>query len=77
MTTEILFHDQKIPVRFISSDQKAIPLLIQSLERNRTQPARVEVTKGREAQINLIELVGNCALLYTSAAKECIRLPLY
>ncbi|MFD0680374.1 MULTISPECIES: hypothetical protein [unclassified Paenibacillus] len=75
MTTEIMFHDQKIPVRFISSDQKAIPLLIQVLESCRTQPANKQ--QDYVYHIDLIEVVGNNAILHTSIEDEKIHLPLY
>jgi hypothetical protein len=74
MITEIMFHDQKIPVRFILSDQKTIPLLIQLLENCRTQP--IVEKQGYIDHIDLIEIVGNCAILYTSDDEECIHLPL-
>jgi hypothetical protein len=74
MRTEILFHDQMIPVRFISSDQKAIPLLIQALESCRIQPE--ETHHPFMHHIDLIEVVGNNAILYTSAQEERIQLPL-
>ncbi|NOU95311.1 hypothetical protein GC093_19070 [Paenibacillus sp. LMG 31456] len=75
MTTEIMFHDQKIPVRFISSDQKAIPMLIQVLESCRTHPANKQ--QDYVYHIDLIEVVGNNAILYTSIEDERIHLPLY
>ncbi|MDF2962885.1 MAG: hypothetical protein K0S39_4620 [Paenibacillus sp.] len=73
--TTIMFHDQKIPVRFISSDQKAIPMLIQVLESCRTRPA--DPNQDYVLHIDLIEVVGNNAILYTSIEEESIRLPLY
>jgi hypothetical protein len=75
MTTEIMFHDQKIPVRFISSDQKAIPMLIQLLENCRAQEA-ADPQQTPLQQIDLIEIVGNNAILHTSV-EEPIQLPLY
>ncbi|MCU6795172.1 MULTISPECIES: hypothetical protein [Paenibacillus] len=74
MKTEILFHDHKIPVRFISSDQKAIPSLIQALEHRCTQPE--EPSLALLNRIDLIEVVGNNAILYTSIEEESILLPL-
>jgi hypothetical protein len=74
MKTEILFHDQKIPVRFISSDQKAIPSLIQALENCCIQPE--ETHPGFIDHIDLIEVIGNHAILYTSIEEEKIQLPL-
>ncbi|SFL49291.1 hypothetical protein SAMN03159341_106345 [Paenibacillus sp. 1_12] len=73
MKTEILFHDQKIPVRFISSDQKAIPALIQALEHRCTQPEEPLALLNR---IDMIEVVGNNAIVYTSLEEESILLPL-
>jgi RNA-binding protein YhbY len=75
MRTEILFHDQMIPVRFISSDQKTIPLLIQVLESCRIQPE--ETQHGFIDHIDLIEVIGNNAILYTSFEEKRIQLPLY
>lgn len=74
MTTELCFDDRKIPVSFISSDQKAIPRLISVLEKTRTQslgpgPSYIN-------QIERIEIIGNNAVLHSNK-EERIHLPLF
>ena len=75
MTTELWFHNQKIPVSFISSDQKAIPQLISVLERKKTHSS--VVGESYLDHISRIEIVGNNAILHSSEHKESLQLPLY
>ena len=76
MTTELLFKNKKIPVSFISSDQKAIPQLISVLERKSTQqPEAASVTHWHE--IERIEIIGNSAVLHSKEKDQRIELPLY
>ncbi|CAG7604834.1 hypothetical protein PAESOLCIP111_00741 [Paenibacillus solanacearum] len=70
MTTELHFHDKKIPVTFISSDQKAIPRLITVLESSGTHTATM-------TSIDRIEIVGNQAILHSSEEKEKVHLSLF
>ncbi|CAG7621950.1 hypothetical protein ACFQI7_05255 [Paenibacillus allorhizosphaerae] len=70
MTTELYFHDKKIPVTFISSDQKAIPRLITVLESSKVHSSSVH-------SIARIEVVGNQAILHTTADNEKIHLALF
>lgn len=75
MTTELHFHDRKIPVSFISSDQKAIPQLISVLERKST----LSSLNGPPSlgEIDRIEIVGNNAILHNTKENNSIQLPLY
>ncbi|WP_159887677.1 hypothetical protein [Paenibacillus puerhi] len=76
MTTELLFKNQVIPVSFISSDQKAIPQLINLLER--TSSDRSASAAAADLQlIERIEIIGNNAILHSKATNASIELPLY
>ena len=75
MTTELCFHNRKIPVSFISSDQKAIPRLISVLENTRACSENADSSYLN--QIERIEVIGNNAILHRSEESECIQLPLY
>ncbi|MEK8129824.1 hypothetical protein WMW72_18125 [Paenibacillus filicis] len=75
MTTELLFQNKKIPVSFISSDQKAIPQLISVLERTSSRPSS---SIPSELQlIDRIEIIGNNAILHSKDTDISIELPLY
>lgn len=75
MTTELFFLDRKIPVSFISSDQKAIPRLIRVLENTQAQP--VTSVPAYFRHIERIEIIGNNAVLHSSKTPDIIQLPLY
>lgn len=75
MTTELHFHNRKIPVSFISSDQKAIPQLINVLERKKNFSALTGPTCFSEN--DRIEIIGNSAVLHNTKEKNSIELPLY
>ncbi|MED4600149.1 hypothetical protein P9314_05415 [Paenibacillus validus] len=75
MNTELLFMNQKIPVSFISSDQKAIPQLINILERNSSHSSAAGTSDFN--QIDRIEIIGNNAVLHKKHVNQCIELPLY
>jgi len=75
MTTELLFQNQKIPVSFISSDQKAIPQLINLLERTSSQAATA--VQSDLQLIDRIEIIGNNAVLHSKNPNVSIELPLY
>jgi hypothetical protein len=77
MQTELLFRDKKIPVSFISSDQKAIPQLINVLSKNRTNPAQSAQQGEPMADIERIEIIGNHAILHSHKQEKHIELPLY
>ncbi|WP_281887961.1 hypothetical protein [Paenibacillus sp. YYML68] len=73
MSTEVVFNNQKIPVSFVSCDQKAIPQLIRALKEKGMYTSLAE---GRET-IERIELIGNSAVLHHKTNDRCIELPLY
>ncbi|UUZ85746.1 hypothetical protein LJK88_20935 [Paenibacillus sp. P26] len=75
MTTELCFHNRKIPVSFISSDQKAIPRLISVLENTRSRTESSDPSYLN--QIERIEIIGNNAILHRSEENDSIQLPLY
>ncbi|MCZ8518910.1 MULTISPECIES: hypothetical protein [Paenibacillus] len=74
MTTELIIGDRKIPVRFISSDQKAIPRLITVLESTQQPSARQSCPPIQE--IDHIEVIGNNAVVYDCKSRN-VQLPLY
>ncbi|TBL78225.1 hypothetical protein [Paenibacillus thalictri] len=75
MITELLLSSKKIPVSFISCDQKAIPQLIRMLQNNEWRNSREGLPEIDE--IEHIELVGNHAILHSAKANEQIHVPLY
>ncbi|AEI42511.1 hypothetical protein [Paenibacillus mucilaginosus] len=75
MTTELIIGDRKIPVRFISSDQKAIPRLLTVLESSQLKQSVPSCPPIQE--IDHIEVIGNNAVLYDSKARSSVQLPLY
>ncbi|TVY06718.1 hypothetical protein [Paenibacillus cremeus] len=75
MTTELLFRDKKIPVSFISSDQKAIPQLISVLESKHARSATAGQSELND--ISRIEIIGNHAILHRSQSEDSIQMPLY
>ncbi|WP_284638824.1 hypothetical protein [Paenibacillus silviterrae] len=75
MRTELSINDRKIPVSFISSDQKAIPQLLNLLNKNRMK--NTNMTSSPTLDIERIEIIGNQAVLHSHHSEKVIELPLY